>query len=282
VIYEKEGKTLPSIALSGATVEDYGPDPYCESCKVGPWGNYTNCSVPCGGGIQISTRNITQQPTCNNTCPPLTRNKTCNTQPCDKFSCQKGNCFCLSLVNKTAHEKTVQSSPPVPTVNGCGSGYNFTINSTWGWDTACNQSQICYSTCNDNKTDCDKAFMASLQAACGALTGPGKATCLQTAKLFVETTRSNASMNEYIANQTSHCSCPSTLKAVKQWGDRVRDSFDKFLTNFCNSRLNQFNSFEECKEKSFELLLQKTKMEETIKIPESTHVKTASKKLKKN
>jgi len=283
---KRKEKTLPSLALSGQTVEDYGSDPYCETCKVGPWGNYTNCSVSCGGGIQFRYRNITQQPTCNNTCPPLSQNKTCNTQPCqgEKFTCQKGNCFCLA--NKTQHLNTTQAHPAVPTIQGCA-GFNVTYNSTWGFDAVCNNEQICYSTCNVNKTTCDIAFLAGLKAACENLTkGPSQVACLKTIPQFSLATHSNASLAEFNANQTSHCSCPNTTttKYAKKWDDSVRDSFEKFLTNFCNSHLNQFKTFAECKEKASELLLDKTKFEEESekKIQESIPLDTHKKKSKKH
>jgi len=94
---------------------------------------------------------------------------------------------------------------------------------------------------------------AGIGAACALLPkGASQQACNAASHLFEATFRTNASMNQYIANQTSHCGCLS--KQPLDVDERVDDSFEKFLINFCNSRQDLYKSIEECKEKSMALL----------------------------
>jgi hypothetical protein len=66
-----------------------GPDPYtedayCDHCKVSKWGKWGTCSAKCGPGTQTRTRTVTQEPTCNNTCPTLNETRPCVGKHCNK------------------------------------------------------------------------------------------------------------------------------------------------------------------------------------------------------
>ncbi|MFN4253882.1 MAG: T9SS type A sorting domain-containing protein [Saprospiraceae bacterium] len=52
-------------------------------CVVGPWSNWSNCTVSCGGGVQTRTRNVVTYPANGGLpCPTLLEARACNTQPC--------------------------------------------------------------------------------------------------------------------------------------------------------------------------------------------------------
>ncbi len=52
-------------------------------CKVSGWSSWSACSVTCGGGVTRQTRTVTR-PAANGglSCPSLTQQQSCNTQPC--------------------------------------------------------------------------------------------------------------------------------------------------------------------------------------------------------
>lgn len=52
-------------------------------CKVSGWGNWSACSVSCGGGTQSRSRTVTQRKWNNGAaCPNLLESQSCNTQGC--------------------------------------------------------------------------------------------------------------------------------------------------------------------------------------------------------
>jgi len=52
-------------------------------CEVSVWGTWSACDKPCGSGSQTRTRTVTQPSQNGGTsCPSLTENKACNTNPC--------------------------------------------------------------------------------------------------------------------------------------------------------------------------------------------------------
>jgi hypothetical protein len=54
-------------------------------CRVTQWGNFDECSKMCGSGTQIRVRTILQAPEYDGiTCPQLSEDRQCNTQPCMK------------------------------------------------------------------------------------------------------------------------------------------------------------------------------------------------------
>jgi len=67
----------------GDLIGDACDDPCPVDCVVGPWSDWSDCTVTCGGGIQTRTRSIVI-PSANGgaACPPLVQTRSCNTQPC--------------------------------------------------------------------------------------------------------------------------------------------------------------------------------------------------------
>lgn len=55
-----------------------GPSPP-DLCVYGPWTNFGPCSLPCGGGTQMQTRQVTDGVNCLG---QQTNTILCNTQPC--------------------------------------------------------------------------------------------------------------------------------------------------------------------------------------------------------
>lgn len=52
-------------------------------CEVSDWSTWSECSKPCGSGIQTRTRSILKQPEkVGSSCPPLSETQTCNPQSC--------------------------------------------------------------------------------------------------------------------------------------------------------------------------------------------------------
>ena len=58
-----------------------GVHPYLQDCAVGDW-SPDECTVTCGGGVQMFSRKITQEQYFGSPCPPLTKEGQCNMEPC--------------------------------------------------------------------------------------------------------------------------------------------------------------------------------------------------------
>ena len=76
----KSGPDLKTFELMASTTG---------ACNVSAWSAWSNCSVLCGGGVQISTRFIVT-PGVN--CPPLNRTRLCNPVPCIRLECDNDQC----------------------------------------------------------------------------------------------------------------------------------------------------------------------------------------------
>jgi len=59
---------------------DNGPCPF--DCQLGEWGEWSACSVSCGGGVQTRMRPILVPPQFGGTCGPTEEMQACNTQAC--------------------------------------------------------------------------------------------------------------------------------------------------------------------------------------------------------
>ncbi len=57
------------------------------SCDPGEWGEWSECSEPCGGGTRNRTRPITQYENGQVTCTTEEESEACNTQPCQDSDC---------------------------------------------------------------------------------------------------------------------------------------------------------------------------------------------------
>ncbi len=59
------------------------PTPKPVDCKLSKWSAWSTCSEPCGGGTQMRTRKVVQNPEHGGkACDPLTQSQACNKQPC--------------------------------------------------------------------------------------------------------------------------------------------------------------------------------------------------------
>eukprot|EP01064_Diplonema_japonicum_P018231 TRINITY_DN26912_c0_g1_i1.p1 TRINITY_DN26912_c0_g1~~TRINITY_DN26912_c0_g1_i1.p1 ORF type:complete len:2182 (+),score=65.67 TRINITY_DN26912_c0_g1_i1:36-6581(+) len=56
-------------------------------CVMSEWSNWSQCSMECGGGIQIRQRWVTMAPTGDMFCPHAEEHRQCNTQPCTDDTC---------------------------------------------------------------------------------------------------------------------------------------------------------------------------------------------------
>ncbi|EDO49202.1 predicted protein, partial [Nematostella vectensis] len=84
----------PAPKNNGTSCESLGPSFETQACNSKPcpvdggfseWGNYTECSVTCGGGTQMRLRTCTNPQPANGGRPCLgetTETKDCNLQPC--------------------------------------------------------------------------------------------------------------------------------------------------------------------------------------------------------
>jgi hypothetical protein len=69
------------------------------NCEVGPWTEWSMCSKACGGGTQMRTRMVTQQPmNGGRPCPPLSETRACNTQACAE--CMNGQAECVNATTR--------------------------------------------------------------------------------------------------------------------------------------------------------------------------------------
>jgi len=87
-IYRRQEKKVDNTSTGDNIIElqyDISKDriPCPVDCKVTGWVNQGSCSKPCDGGIQIQTKDITEQAKHNGEpCPSLRQEVSCNTHPC--------------------------------------------------------------------------------------------------------------------------------------------------------------------------------------------------------
>jgi hypothetical protein len=282
------------VKLSGARKEDYGMDPYtppppppphpppphpppppphppppppCLTCQVGDWGNWSACSEPCGSGIRLRYRAITRQPTCNNTCPPLSQNMTCNNFSCNSIRLINGTVKCFNL-ETSIYSNTTQKIPAWNYTGGCGTNHTFTINSTWDWDPICNARVKCYTTCNSNKTVCDTTYFTDLKAACvnNSAKGPPLVACFDVAVGMYNTIKGENATKAYFGDQTAFCNC-TTSAAEINWEKAVHTRLHAVLANICDTASSVFGtSVEQCRSYFLPALIRSVQKEDGIKI----------------
>jgi len=73
-----------------------GTDSVPRDCVLGPWSDFSECSLPCDGGQQTRTRAVLQEPANGGTACGQTE----ETQPCNTGV----TCVCTDLVNQTTCE----------------------------------------------------------------------------------------------------------------------------------------------------------------------------------
>ena len=57
--------------------------PFIVNCELSQWGEFNECTEPCGSGTQTKTRNITVQPQYGGrACEALFEEQACNVAPC--------------------------------------------------------------------------------------------------------------------------------------------------------------------------------------------------------
>ncbi|CEM22062.1 unnamed protein product, partial [Vitrella brassicaformis CCMP3155] len=77
------GAPCPELSEERACNED----PCAVDCKVGGWGNFSECSKSCGGGSRTRNRTVEVEPSDDGEqCPDLEETEECNTQPCASAS----------------------------------------------------------------------------------------------------------------------------------------------------------------------------------------------------
>ena len=59
-----------------------GPTPRPVDCAVSVWGDWSNCSAVCNGGVQSRARTVVSQPSGGLPCPILSEEHNCNLAPC--------------------------------------------------------------------------------------------------------------------------------------------------------------------------------------------------------
>ncbi|CEM31478.1 unnamed protein product, partial [Vitrella brassicaformis CCMP3155] len=103
------GAPCPELSEERACNED----PCAVDCKVGGWGNFSECSKSCGGGSRTRNRTVEVEPSDDGEqCPDLEETEECNTQPCDPcagLSCGLNEECRRSSDNTTA---TCKCTPP--------------------------------------------------------------------------------------------------------------------------------------------------------------------------
>ncbi len=90
-------------------------------------------------------------------------------------------------------------------IPGCGN--QSASVSAYGWDAACNASQLCYTTCGQNKTFCDFWFFTNLTNACALLPNPTRNQCLLDAKKWDIDLRNVNATQTFESWQSQVCSC---------------------------------------------------------------------------
>jgi hypothetical protein len=84
-------------------------------CVVSAWGDFSQCSLSCGGGVQTRSRSVLTAPTNGTACPALNNTQTCNGQPCP-VDCLMSNWVTVGSCSKTCgtgiatHTRTVTTS----------------------------------------------------------------------------------------------------------------------------------------------------------------------------
>jgi hypothetical protein len=152
------------------------------------------------------------QATC--TCGGVTYNPV--TQCCTRSGVQQK----YPIVNLAACPNRVRHPGYVPQANGCGAAAGpkfpdrFPPGSPTGanFGRCCNAHDICWGTCNSNKSDCDSFFLDCLKDECRTAflpLRPGQYTaCLGAAQAyFIGVSRTGAGMTAYEAAQKDACDC---------------------------------------------------------------------------
>lgn len=100
-----------------------------------------------------------------------------------------------------------------PSFNGCGSDYSsYVVPNHYhlaDFTSACNNHDICYSTCNKTKADCDLNFFNDLKKACNAAYPAGSSVhddCINRAQYYYQAVDDYAS-GPYNDSQRQVCKC---------------------------------------------------------------------------
>ena len=189
----------------------------------------------CGGGIETSNRTILENGT---RCPPLERTRTCNPLPCIELQCSNDTCVCFD-VETSASWNTTQTTPPHVAWGNC-SAYLEPIVQNLNWTDYCDDIQLCYTTCNNNKLSCDQAFVSNLTNSCFTLPGTERAVCRAIVKQWTMDRNNRTVLADFYSLQNASCAClappemDSTMYHVRtgaepSWVDRITAAWQKIF-----------------------------------------------------